>query len=93
MTEQNGPPSVPPPVLGYSSAVTCPRCGSPNSRPVSYTWWGGVIGPKLLHHVKCLECKCAYNGKTGQLNTKGITIYTVILIAIVLVLVVVFRHF
>ena len=45
---------------------------------MSFTWWGGVIGPKVLTHVKCLRCGHAYNGKTGRDNTTGIVIYSVI---------------
>ena len=43
-----------------------------------FTWWGGLIGPKLLTHVKCLACGKQYNGKTGKDNTNGIIIYCVI---------------
>lgn len=44
---------------------------------MSFTWWGGVIGPKVLTHVKCPQCGHAYNGKTGRDNTNGIIIYSV----------------
>ena len=45
---------------------------------MSFTWWGGVIGPKVLTHVKCPRCRHAYNGKTGRDNTTGIVIYSVV---------------
>jgi hypothetical protein len=45
---------------------------------MSFTWWGGVIGPKVLTHVKCPQCGHAYNGKTGRDNTNGIIIYSVV---------------
>jgi hypothetical protein len=46
------PPAVPPqtpiyppqsayPVPFVSQFVPCPRCGSPYSQKVGYTWWGG----------------------------------------------------
>ena len=57
----------------------CPNCGQTNATPVSYTWWGGVIGPKMLTHVKCQNCNTQYNGKTGKSNTQGIIIYSVVL--------------
>ena len=60
----------------------CPKCGSPFVEKVKYTWWGGVIGPKLLHHTKCVECKYRFNSKTRQPNTTGIIIYSVVLIVI-----------
>lgn len=56
---------------------------------MKFTWWGGLIGPKILTHVKCPGCGYAYNGKTGRDNTTGIVIYSVIVGAIVLGLVVV----
>jgi transposase-like protein len=59
----------------------CPKCGSMNVSPVSYTWWGGVIGPKLLNHTKCKDCKYTYNRKTREPNTNKIIIYSVILFA------------
>ena len=64
--------------LPYESQVGCPYCGSRNHSNISWTLWGGAIGPKILHHVKCIDCKKNYNGKTGQPNTKGIVIYTVV---------------
>jgi hypothetical protein len=46
---------------------------------VGFTWWGGIIGPKLLNHVKCQRCGTGYNGKSGKSNTTGIVIYSVVL--------------
>jgi hypothetical protein len=57
----------------------CPKCNGQHAAPVKFTWWGGVLGPKLLKHVKCAACGHSYNGKTGRDNTKGIVIYFVIL--------------
>jgi hypothetical protein len=85
------PPAAgyPPQPLGYQpsymTGVRCPKCGDPRSKPVSFTWWGGVIGPKILSHVKCLSCGSAYNGKTGRYNTTGIVIYTLVVLGIVLI--------
>jgi uncharacterized protein (DUF983 family) len=45
---------------------------------MSFTWWGGIIGPRVLTHVKCPGCGYAYNGKSGKDNTTGIVIYSVI---------------
>jgi uncharacterized protein (DUF983 family) len=58
----------------------------PSPQPVKFTWWGGVIGPKMLSHVKCGQCGLAYNGKSGQSNTTGIVIYTVVVGVIVMVI-------
>ncbi len=63
--------------------VPCPNFGQTNAKPINYTWWGGVIGPKMLSHVKCQNCRDQYNGKTGKPNTQGIIIYSVVLFALV----------
>jgi hypothetical protein len=91
------PPSIPQsPVLPYAvpgmSAVPCPRCGSVAKKPVTFTWWGGLVGPKLFHHVKCLGCGYAYNGKTGKSNNKAIAIYTIVAFVVVIGLVIVFLY-
>lgn len=56
----------------------CPKCSSSNAEQLKFTWWGGVIGPKILKHVKCNSCGAKYNGKTGKDNTTGIIIYSVV---------------
>jgi hypothetical protein len=57
----------------------CPHCGCPGfAERVSFTWWGGLIGPAMLNHVRCKECGACYNGTTGRDNTTGIVIYTVV---------------
>lgn len=55
--------------------VACPKCGAVDPKTLNFTWWGGALGPKLLSHVKCLNCGYKYNGKTGKDNTTGIVIY------------------
>lgn len=64
----------------------CPKCQSNDAEKVGFTWWGGLIGPRMLKHVKCSRCGATFNGKTGQPNTTGIIIYTVVVLAIVIVL-------
>lgn len=41
----------------------------------SYTWWGGILGPKLFNHTICNGCGFGYNWKTGKSNTGAIAIY------------------
>jgi hypothetical protein len=67
----------------------CPKCAAQQSKEVGFTWWGGVLGPKIFHHVKCLGCGTAYNGKTGKSNQQAIAIYTAVSMAIATFLVVV----
>jgi hypothetical protein len=67
----------------------CPHCGCPgHAKRVSFTWWGGIVGPSMFHHVKCEGCRRCYNGRTGADNTVGIVIYTTVSMAIGLVIVV-----
>ena len=56
----------------------CPNCRQSTAEQLKFTWWGGLIGPKILTHVKCQSCGKQYNGKTGSDNTNGIIIYCVI---------------
>ena len=63
--------------------ATCPECGERgDARRVSYTLWGGFVGPWLLTHVRCNNCGTAYNGKTGDYNTTAIVLWIVIPLAI-----------
>jgi uncharacterized protein (DUF983 family) len=62
----------------------CPFCGALTAEKLKFTWWGGLIGPKLLSHVKCLSCGKGYNGKTGKDNTENIVIYSIVVGVIVL---------
>jgi hypothetical protein len=77
-----------PPAQGYGQQFLpgpgCPRCQCPYIKPVAYTWWGGILGPKLFSLVKCQQCKYQFNGKTGLPATKGIIIYFVVTTAIFL---------
>lgn len=87
---QNYPPAgYPPPqfsqqpgwagAAGMGEFVPCPKCARPDPEQVKFTWWGGLLGPKLLKHVKCRWCATTYNGKTGQSNNTNIIIYSVVL--------------
>ena len=33
-----------------------------------FTPWGSFYGPALFNHVRCPECRYAYNGRTGRSN-------------------------
>ena len=57
----------------------CPKCNAASAERVKFTWWGGVLGPKLLTHVKCSDCGSKYNGKSGKDNTKGIVVYSLVI--------------
>jgi hypothetical protein len=68
----------------------CPHCDCPGRADrVTFTWWGGLIGPALLTHVRCRECGWCYNGKTGSDNLVNIFLYVVIPLAVLAAVVVV----
>ncbi len=56
----------------------CPQCNAAAAQKVTFTWWGGILGPKLFKHVKCRNCGKGYNGKTGRDNKNAIIIYCVV---------------
>jgi bifunctional DNA-binding transcriptional regulator/antitoxin component of YhaV-PrlF toxin-antitoxin module len=66
-----------------SSYLPCPQCGSTDPKKVNFTWWGGMLGPRLFQLVKCNACGFSYNGKTGKSNTKAIVLYSLVVVVIV----------
>jgi len=72
-----------------ANEIKCPKCGSAEPGvPVKFTIWGGLIGPRMLHHVACPKCGAKYNGRSGQSNTRNITLFICIPLMLGLVLVV-----
>lgn len=67
---------------GRSGYYTCPDCGADAAERVSFTWWGGLIGPAMLSHVRCRNCGTTYNGKSGRSNNTAIAIYVGVSLAI-----------
>ncbi len=63
---------------GGETFAPCPGCGCTYADRVGFTWWGGLIGPKMFTHVRCRNCRSCYNGKRGTWNTTNIVIYTVV---------------
>jgi hypothetical protein len=68
----DAPPTLP---AGAKPSAPCPACGVAFAKPVGFTWWGGVLGPKLFSHAKCIQCGTAFNSKTGQSNNTKIAMY------------------
>jgi hypothetical protein len=63
--------------------ASCPFCHNPGyADKVSFTWWGGLVGPAMFSHVKCRKCRRAYNGKTGKSNDTAIAIYIAVTLTI-----------
>jgi transposase-like protein len=69
-------------MLDAPKYAPCPGCKESDAEAVSKTWWGGILGPKMLKHVKCRQCGTTFNGETGNSNTVAIVIYTVVVFAI-----------
>ena len=61
-----------------SQFAPCPNCRQKNAKKVSWTLWGGALGPWMFNHVKCNACRSTFNGKTGRSNTTAIVIYLVV---------------
>src|SRR4051794_31454230 len=62
----------------------CPKCGCPDARRVTWTWWGSFYGPAMFSHVKCLECGNEYNGKTGGSNVVPMVLFVVVPLLLIL---------
>lgn len=60
----------------------CPKCGAESASKVSFTWWGGALGPKLFHVVKCHQCDARYNGRTGGKLTRTIIVYQLVVLSL-----------
>jgi hypothetical protein len=75
---------------GALAEDTCPRCRSSNVKRPTYTWWGGLLGPKLFNHAVCSGCGFGFNYKTGKGNATAIGIYLGVSMLVALVIVVVF---
>ena len=46
--------------------VAMPEMRRGDPEKVNFTWWGGVLGPKLLTHVKCEACGINITEKRGR---------------------------
>ncbi len=73
-------PLVPPQQGGAPGR--CPKCGGTHNAPPTFTWWGGLIGHKVLSHVVCSQCGTGFNRKTGQSNNINIAIYMIVMTVI-----------
>lgn len=61
----------------------CPGCGSRKSSKVTYTWWGGLVGPAIFGLVKCGKCQKQYMGGSGKpLGAVQIIVYSLVVGAI-----------
>ena len=77
---------MPRPVASMSATGVgaCPRCGSSATKKPTFTWWGGLLGPKLFSHTICSACGFGFNSKTGESNTGPIAIYFVVITVLII---------
>lgn len=61
----------------------CPKCGNPRSTKVSYTWWGGILGPAMFSMVQCTRCRTQYNKNTGKVVGAAVIIIYSLVIALI----------
>lgn len=64
----------------------CYHCGKIDYTKIKSAWWGGLLGPQLLHHVQCKHCETTYNGNTGLSNNRAIALYLVAILFVALFL-------
>ena len=65
--------------------AACPNCHEVDGKRMYWTWWGGMIGPLFICHVKCGSCGTQYNGRSGKSNKTAIIIWLVSSLAVGLV--------
>jgi len=69
------------PMGDYGYAI-CYKCGADAASRVGWTFWGGIIGPALISHVRCGRCGATYNGRSGKSNDTAILIYVLVSLGI-----------
>ncbi len=74
------------PAGSATGAVACPKCGASSASKVSFTWWGGALGPRLFHVMRCQKCRAQFNGRTGASLGKVIVVYQLSALALAAVL-------
>ena len=73
------PNAPPPPIADYASAHRpCPGCGGGPLAEPGFTWWGGLVGHKLLGVEQCKSCKKWWVKATGQSGDARVTTYWVV---------------
>jgi hypothetical protein len=72
--------------MGEYGYAICYNCGADAAARVSYTFWGRIIGPAMICHVRCGRCGTTYNGRTGKSNDTAILIYILVSLGIGLAL-------
>lgn len=72
----------------YYDMKACPRCKSSDVHKVEYSWWGGLIGPGLVHQLRCKKCGMTYDGVSGTNITKRVSAYITVGLVISFIIVI-----
>ena len=72
----------------YYDMKACPGCKSSDVHKVEYSWWGGLIGPGLVHQVRCKKCGMTYDGVTGTNITKRVSTFITVVLVIFIIIVI-----
>jgi hypothetical protein len=65
--------------MGYASpSRPCPGCGGGPLEEPSFTWWGGLIGHKLLGVEKCKSCRHWWVKNTAQSGDTRVNVYMIV---------------
>ena len=83
MTRDPAPPPLPTPppvpIADYAGAHRpCPGCGIGPLEEPSFTWWGGLVGHKILGVEQCRACRRWWVKGTAQPGGGRVTAYVVI---------------
>lgn len=67
---------MPPPPIPYATN-RCPACQTGQLESPSFTWWGGLIGHKILNIHRCANCKKWWVINTNTPGQPRIIIYLI----------------
>lgn len=75
-TTPQQPPPIP--VMGYAGpSRPCPGCGGGPIAEPSFTWWGGLVGHKLLNVERCKSCRRWWVKGTARPGGTRVMIYMI----------------
>jgi hypothetical protein len=64
--------------MGYAGpSRPCPGCGGGPIAAPSFTWWGGLVGHKLLNVEQCMSCRRWWVKGTVQPGGTRVIVYLV----------------
>jgi rubredoxin len=68
----------------------CPSCGGRDAEKVTFSWWGGMLGPRMIKQVRCRQCRSTFRGDSGKPDTGFIVGYVIVTGVIALGVIVLF---